>query len=68
MSEQTAIQGVANAVRSVANAITPMDAMPGHDANGGTVASLTEAVMGLTASMSRIADAIESVAEAMRND
>lgn len=51
----------------VAKAITPREAAPGHDATDGAVASLTEAVMGLTAGACRIADAIESVADAIRD-
>jgi uncharacterized protein YukE len=54
------------ALRSVANAITPRDAGAGRDAAGGTVDSLTEAVMGVTAGLCRIADAIEHLAEALR--
>lgn len=54
------------ALRMVAHAITPRDAAPGHDATGGNVASLTEAVMGVTAGLCRIADAIEQLAEAVR--
>jgi len=50
----------------IANAITPRDAAAGKDATGGTIASLTEAVMGVTAGMVRIADAIGDLAEAVR--
>ena len=39
---------------------------PGQDATGGTVDSLTEAVMGTTAGLVRIADAISDLAEAIR--
>ena len=54
-------------VGSVARAITPSDAMPGKDASGGHVESLTEAVMGLSAGASQIARAIESLADAVRD-
>jgi len=39
---------------------------PGHDAAGGTVDSLTEAVMGTTAGLVQIAEAINNLAEAVR--
>ncbi len=48
----------------IAHAITP-NAAPGHDETGGTVASLTEAVMGVTAGLCRIAVAIEQHAAAV---
>ena len=46
----TADRAVTEAIREVAHAITA-DAMPGHDAMGGHIASLTEAVMGATAAL-----------------
>ena len=49
----------------VANAITPLDAIPNTDANGGTVASLTESVMGVTGGLVQIAGAIEALADAV---
>lgn len=52
--------------RRVAHAITPGDAMPGQDAMGVSVSSLTEAVMGLTAGLLAIAHAIDALAEAIR--
>lgn len=57
------IEQLANQVRNVANAISPLDASMGHDETGGTVASLTEAVMGVTAGLCKIAEAIGWVAE-----
>ncbi len=54
-------------LRSVASAITPADAAPGKDATGGSVGSLTEAVMGLTAGAANIAAAINNVADAIRD-
>lgn len=56
------------AVKRIAEAITPI-AVPGTDASGGTVDSLTEAVMGMTSGLVRIADAIEGIAisEAIEN-
>lgn len=41
--------------------------MAGQDATGGSVASLTEAVMGITAGLVQIADAINNLADATRN-
>jgi hypothetical protein len=55
-----------DAARAIADAIASRGAAPGTDATGGRVACLTEAVMGLTAAMCKIADAIDSVADAMR--
>jgi len=62
-----AVDGVGWCVRKIADAITPHDAAPGHDAQGGTVSSLTEAAMGLTAAMSSVASAIREVADAIRD-
>ena len=56
---------IVNALKTVAAAVTPPGA-PGRDAADGHVGSLTEAVMGVTAGLCRIADALESVAEAIR--
>lgn len=52
-------------LRLVANAITPVGSLAGEDATGGRVASLTEAVMGMTKAMVQIADAIDHLAEAV---
>ena len=53
-----------SALDDIARAIKPRDAMPGHDAAGGTVDSLTEAVMGITAGLVRIAEALHRLADA----
>lgn len=53
-------------LRSIAGAITPLGAMPGRDESGGHIASLTEAVMGVTAGLYAIANALWDVAEAIR--
>lgn len=50
----------------IANSITPVSAVQGTDANGGSVGSLTEAVMGMTFGLVRIAEAITDLAEAVR--
>jgi hypothetical protein len=60
------IDHLARRVGAVARAITPTDSLAGEDATGGRVESLTEAVMGLTAGMVQIANAIESLACAVR--
>jgi phage-related protein len=52
-------------VKQIAAAITPQDAEPGKDATGGTVASLTEAIMGVTGGLVKIADSIQALAEAV---
>ena len=38
----------------------------GHDETGGTVTCLTEAVMGVTAGLCKIAEAIDGLADAVR--
>ena len=61
----TVISELGKASARIASAITA-DASPGNDSTGGSVGSLTEAVMGVTAGLCRIADAIESLAESVR--
>lgn len=56
--------GVVSAIRRLAASITPC-IQGNDDASGSHVESLTEAVMGVTAGLCRIADAIEMVAERM---
>jgi hypothetical protein len=51
--------------KQIAAAITPLDAVAGEDATGGRVSSLTEAVMGVSGGLVQIADAIQSLAEAV---
>ena len=57
---------VGYAAARIARSITA-DAAPNADATGGCVASLTEAVMGMTAALVQIADAISEIAEVQRN-
>lgn len=47
-------------IKQLANAITPLPAVPGTDAAGGSVSSLTEAVMGVT---DGLADAVSGRSE-----
>lgn len=60
------INRLAIATNHIAQAITPQNAAAGHDATGGHVESLTEAVMGVTHGLCMIASSISSLAEAIR--
>ena len=57
-------ESVTDAIRSVGAAITAPVA-GGPDAAGGHVTSLTEAVMGMTAGLIRIAEAIDDLASSV---
>jgi hypothetical protein len=61
---------IVGAADKIADAITAPVA-PGTDASGGTVTCLTEAVMGVSAALNRIADAIDglsgSISEGLRD-
>ena len=69
MNEQylEAIEMMARNAGRVADAICPFPSLPGKDASGGYVASLTEAIMGMTGGLVRIAESIETLAEAVRD-
>ena len=69
MNEQNleAIEMMARNAGRVADAICPFPSLPGKDASGGYVASLTEAIMGMTGGLVRIAESIETLAEAVRD-
>jgi hypothetical protein len=65
-----AVDAIVRALGELDTAITPRGRgdtiiSGGHDASGGFVTSLTEAVMGVTAGLCRIADAIENHTAAM---
>jgi hypothetical protein len=60
------VDKLARAVGRVAHAITA-PAAGGPDQTGGHIESLTEAVMGVTAGLCRIADAIDGLAAAVAN-
>jgi hypothetical protein len=60
------VDGIIRALSSVALAITT-NASPGTDETGGFVASLTEAVMGVSAGLIRISESIELLAHAVEN-
>jgi hypothetical protein len=57
--------GLAEAVRALARAVTPVET-GAEDAAGTYVESLTEAMMGVTGGLVRIAEAINDLADAMR--
>jgi spore maturation protein SpmA len=59
-----AVDSLARSCNKIALAILP-DATPGHDATGATVYSLTEAAMGITMALVKIADSISQLAEAV---
>jgi hypothetical protein len=60
----TELEQVAENIRRVADAVSPSGG--GHDPAGGYVTCLTESVMGVTAGLVRIADAIGDLAAAVR--
>lgn len=60
------IETVESAGKRIASAITPLGVCGGKDATGGHVESLTEAVMGMTAGLCRIAESLDNVAAAIR--
>ena len=64
MKEDAIYEGL----RKVAGAITPLGVGRGTDAAGGNVESLTEACMGITSGLCRIADAINNLADAVSSD
>jgi hypothetical protein len=59
-------QALEEGFAKLANAITPIGVAPNHDATDGTVLSLTEAVMGITAGLVRVAESITYLADAVR--
>ena len=56
---------IVDAVKQLAAAITPNTAVGNTDATGGYVTSLTEAFMGVTAGLVKIAEAVEHLAVAL---
>ena len=68
MSEESvAIDGLSSAVERLAESLYPKDVMAGEDAAGGHVASLTEAVMGITNGLYAIAESIDNRAAAIES-
>jgi hypothetical protein len=56
---------IAQAINNLANAVTSVGAHGGTDANGGHVTCLTEAMMGITGGLVRIAETLDGVADAI---
>lgn len=52
-------EGMVGALREVASAIRPLDASAGKDEAGGVITSLTEAAMGHTAGLYRLAESMD---------
>jgi len=67
LSLTDAVEHLSDSQSKIALAITA-GCSEGTDATGGKVLSLTEAVMGVTAGLCKIADAIGDLAEAMRKN
>lgn len=59
-------ESIHHGLLKLADAITPLAFGAGTDATGGHVSSLTEAVMGMTAGLVQIAEAIDNLADAIR--
>lgn len=66
MKEQDLLQ-ICVGLDRIADAISPFTAVPGQDAAGGHVGCLTEAIMGNTAGLVAIAEAINNLADAVRD-
>lgn len=65
---QDSILELAKSAKKIAVAVTPFDTTcGGDDAAGGHVCSLTESVMGVTAGLCKIADAIERLADSVES-
>jgi len=64
VGREPSLEQLVQQVRNLATAVT--DGGQGKDATGGHVECLTEAVMGVTAGLCRIADAISDLASAVR--
>jgi hypothetical protein len=66
MMDDDQLAELTSALRSIANAITPCDAMPYRDDDGGVVTSVTEAMITHANAMIRISYAINDLAQAIR--
>jgi hypothetical protein len=65
-SVEQAVDRLADQIGCIGEAITVRVAADGTDEAGGNVGCLTEAVMGITAGLVKIANAISDLAEAVR--
>ena len=63
--QQEQLENLYSALCKIANSITPSDALPGTDATGGHVASLTEAVMGHTKAVMAVAEALTGISDSI---
>ena len=61
-----AITAHAKIAKSIANALTPLNAAPAPDESGAHVGSVTEALMGITAGLMAVSRSLSQVAEAIR--
>lgn len=57
---------VIGAIKCVSDSILPPRTMPGRDATGVSVFSLTEAIMGMTKATMAVASALDNIADAIR--
>lgn len=65
---QSSMDHIGQSVRRLADAISPFVGVAGGtDATGGHVECLTESVMGVTAGLVKIAEAISDLADAVRD-
>lgn len=65
MYKATLSEAIEEGLNRLSGSITAQ-ALPGTDATGGAVYSLTESVMGVTAALVQIANAIDNLAESVR--
>ena len=65
MDDDDGPEAIYKGLGRVANAITPGNAAAGTDSYGGRVESLTEAVLSVSTSLSKIADAIDRCASVL---
>ena len=67
MTTAEAIDKLADGVFALRSTVYPTGVLHGTDAAGGHIESLTESVMGVTSGLFRIAEAIDNLAEAVRD-
>lgn len=60
-------QELVEALHDISDAVTPRGAWAAMDSSGGSVHSLTEAVMGMTSGLIRIAESISELSQAVRD-
>jgi len=61
--DKDSADNIAKAIKALADSIAPRGVAPGTDAQGVSVGSLAEAVMGVTAALTDIARTIQDVAD-----